>query len=56
VGKTIVLAAMIVIIHACWLLAGTSFRRVLYDPVMSRITNIVFAVMLAGSLLLAFAH
>jgi threonine/homoserine/homoserine lactone efflux protein len=52
VAKTTVLAAMIVIIHVCWLLAGTSFRRVLYDPVMSRIANIVFAGVLVVSVLL----
>ena len=53
-AKTAVLAVMIVVIHVCWLLAGTSFRRVLYDPLMSRIANIVFAAMLVATVLLAF--
>ena len=54
VAKTAVLAVMIVVIHVCWLLAGTSFRRVLYDPVMSRIANLVFAAILVATVLLAF--
>ena len=54
VVKTVVLAGMIVIIHVCWLLAGTSFRRVLYDPMMSRIANLVFAAILVFTVLLAF--
>ena len=54
VAKTAVLAAMIVVIHVCWLLAGTSFRRILYDPLMSRIANIVFAAILVATVLLAF--
>ena len=44
-----VLAVMIVVIHVCWLLAGTSFRRVLYDPLMSRIANLGFAAMLVAT-------
>jgi threonine/homoserine/homoserine lactone efflux protein len=54
IAKTVVLAGMIVVIHVCWLLAGTSFRRVLYDPVASRIANLVFAAILLATLLLAF--
>ena len=45
---------MIVVIHVCWLLAGASFRRVLYDPVSSRIANLVFAAVLVATILLAF--
>ena len=56
VAKTIALAAMIVVIHVCWLLVGTSFRRILYDPLMSRITNLVFAAVLVATLLLAFVQ
>ena len=53
-AKTSALAVMIIIIHVCWLLVGTSFRRILYDPLISRITNIVFAAVLVATLLLAF--
>ena len=53
-AKTAVLAAMIVVIHVCWLLAGTTFRQILYDPLMSRIANIVFAAILVATVLLAF--
>ena len=53
-AKTAVLAVMIVVIHVCWLLAGTTFRRILYDPLMSRIANIVFAAILVATVLLAF--
>ena len=56
VAKTIALSAMIIIIHVCWLLVGTSFRRILYDPLMSRITNLVFAAVLVATLLLAFVQ
>ena len=41
--KTAVLALMIVVIHMAWLLAGTSFSRVFYDPTSARIANVVFA-------------
>jgi threonine/homoserine/homoserine lactone efflux protein len=54
VVKTVVLAGMIVVIHVCWLLAGTSFRRVLYDPAMSRIANLAFAAILVATVVLAF--
>jgi threonine/homoserine/homoserine lactone efflux protein len=54
VAKTAVLAVMIVVIHVCWLLAGTFFRRILYDPLMSRIANIIFAAVLIVTILLAF--
>jgi threonine/homoserine/homoserine lactone efflux protein len=54
VAKTVVLAGMIVVIHVGWLLAGTSFRRVLYNPVASRIANIIFAAILVATVLLAF--
>ena len=51
--KTAVLAVMIVVIHVGWLLAGTAFSRVLYDPVKSRIVNVVFAVALLATIGLA---
>lgn len=46
--KIVVLAAMIVVIHVCWLLAGASFSRVFHDPVSSRIANVVFAAALVA--------
>ena len=51
--KTAVLAVMIVVIHAGWLLAGTAFRSVLYDPVTSRIVNVAFAAALLATIVLA---
>ncbi len=42
-AKLLVLSAMIVAIHAAWLLAGTVFARFLRNPVVSRIINLVFA-------------
>ena len=47
--KVAVLAAMIILIHLGWLLAGAALSRVLRDPVASRVVNVV----LAGSLVLA---
>ncbi|MEI9429613.1 LysE family translocator [Mesorhizobium sp. Cs1299R1N3] len=41
--KLTVLAVMIVVIHAVWLLAGAAFSRFLRRPVASRIINLVFA-------------
>ncbi|WP_214469522.1 LysE family translocator [Mesorhizobium sp. dw_380] len=48
-----VLAAMIVVIHAVWLLAGAAFARFLRRPVASRIINLVFAVTLVLTTVLA---
>jgi threonine/homoserine/homoserine lactone efflux protein len=53
-SKTAVLAVMIVVIHACWLLAGASLSRIFYDPVSSRIANIVFAAALVITTAFAF--
>jgi threonine/homoserine/homoserine lactone efflux protein len=47
--KVAVLTIMIVIIHFAWVLAGASLSRLLRDPLTSRITNIVFAVVLAAT-------
>ena len=52
--KTAVLALMIVVIHVAWLLAGTSFSRVFYDPVRARIANMVFAATLVVTAVIAF--
>jgi threonine/homoserine/homoserine lactone efflux protein len=53
--KTALLSGMIVLIHVLWLLAGASLARFLYDPVASRVANILLAVALAASAVLAFA-
>ena len=45
--KILVLAAMIVLIHVVWLLAGAAFARVFRDPAWSRRVNIAFATALA---------
>ena len=52
--KTAVLALMIVVIHVAWLLAGTSFSRIFYDPMSARIANIVFAATLVATAVIAF--
>ena len=52
--KTTILAVMIVAIHMAWLLAGTVFSRVFYDPVYARIANAVFAVTLVVTAAIAF--
>ncbi|WP_032917606.1 LysE family translocator [Mesorhizobium erdmanii] len=48
-----VLAAMILVIHALWLLAGAAFARFLRRPVASRIINLVFAATLVLTTVLA---
>jgi len=52
--KTAILTMMIVVIHVAWLLAGTSFSRVFHDPPSARIANIVFAVTLVATAVIAF--
>jgi threonine/homoserine/homoserine lactone efflux protein len=44
--KTAVLSAMIVVIHICWLSAGSSLSYVLRNPISSRIVNVSLAVSL----------
>ncbi|MBZ9671589.1 LysE family translocator [Mesorhizobium sp. B2-1-8] len=51
--KLTVLAVMIVVIHAAWLLAGAAFARFLRRPVASRIVNLVFAATLVLTTVLA---
>lgn len=51
--KLTVLAMMIVVIHAVWLLAGAAFARFLRRPVASRIINLVFAATLVLTTALA---
>jgi threonine/homoserine/homoserine lactone efflux protein len=52
--KIVVLSAMIILIHLAWLSAGAGFSRILYDPVRSRIANILFAATLLATTVLAF--
>jgi threonine/homoserine/homoserine lactone efflux protein len=49
--KTAVLAVMIVLIHAVWLLAGAALSRLLQHPMASRLVNIAFAALLVASML-----
>ncbi|TGU97187.1 LysE family translocator [Mesorhizobium sp. M00.F.Ca.ET.151.01.1.1] len=51
--KLTVLAVMIVVIHAVWLVAGAAFARFLRRPVASRIINLVFAATLLLTTVLA---
>lgn len=47
--KVAVLAGMIVVIHLAWVFAGASLSRFLRDPVISRIANVVFALVLVAT-------
>jgi threonine/homoserine/homoserine lactone efflux protein len=49
--KVAVLAVMILVIHACWLLAGASLTAFLRDPLRSRIANVLFAAILIATAL-----
>jgi threonine/homoserine/homoserine lactone efflux protein len=52
--KTAVLGLMIVLIHVAWLGAGVSLARLLYDPVRSRIVNVLLAAALVATAVPAF--
>ncbi|SCB19013.1 LysE family translocator [Rhizobium multihospitium] len=45
-SKIVLLTAMIVAIHMIWLLVGASLSRFLQDPKISRIVNILLAILL----------
>ncbi|MDE1991355.1 MAG: LysE family transporter [Rhizobiaceae bacterium] len=47
--KTVLLGAMIVLIHVCWLLAGASLSRFLQNPTISRVVNVGLAAILVIS-------
>jgi threonine/homoserine/homoserine lactone efflux protein len=51
IAKTALLAAMIVIIHAFWLVMGASLSRLLHDPTSSRIINVALAAILVATTL-----
>lgn len=44
-----VMIGMIAVINLCWLVAGSSFARLLRQPAMSRAINVLFAVLLLAS-------
>lgn len=52
--KIAVLAAMIVLIHLAWWLAGAAFSRVFHDPLWSRRVNLAFAAALVVTTIAAF--
>lgn len=52
--KIAVLIGMIVLIHAAWLLAGTSFARLFHDARSARLANAVFAIVLVATAIAAF--
>ena len=54
IPKTALLVGMIVLIHAAWLLVGTTLARFFYDPVASRMANVTLAAALVASAVLAF--
>jgi threonine/homoserine/homoserine lactone efflux protein len=54
--KTCVLMAMIVVINAGWLLAGTSLAPILRDPARSRRANVALAAALIVSTAAALLH
>jgi threonine/homoserine/homoserine lactone efflux protein len=51
--KALLLAAMIVAIHVVWLFGGAYLASLLRDPLWSRIANLLFASILAGTAVLA---
>lgn len=55
VVKIALLAAMIVLIHLFWLIAGASLSRILRDPVHSRLINLVLAAILVITTFVALA-
>jgi threonine/homoserine/homoserine lactone efflux protein len=54
--KTVLLAAMIAIIHLFWLWCGVGLAQRLADSKRSRIVNILFALILVGTVALALAR
>jgi threonine/homoserine/homoserine lactone efflux protein len=54
--KTAVLAGMIVLIHVAWLVAGSSFARLLHRPAISRVVNLLFAAILLATTITAIVR
>lgn len=55
-AKIVVLTAMIIVICAIWLVAGTSIAPLLRDPGRARVVNTALAVALVGATALAVLH
>jgi len=55
-AKIVVLTAMIIVICATWLVAGTSLTALLHDPRRARVVNTGLAVALIGATALAVLH
>ena len=55
-AKVLVLTAMIVLINATWLVAGSSLAPLLRDPRRTRVVNGVLAAALVGATALALFH
>jgi threonine/homoserine/homoserine lactone efflux protein len=53
--KTGTLVLIMLAVDWAWLLIGSALSRALHDPVMGRIINVAFAVLLVASVALAFA-
>jgi threonine/homoserine/homoserine lactone efflux protein len=53
--KTAVLGIMVIVIHIAWLIAGTTLSQLLRHPVRSRIANLLFAVALVATTLMALS-
>jgi threonine/homoserine/homoserine lactone efflux protein len=54
--KTAVLAGMIVLIHVAWLVAGSTFARLLHRPAISRVVNLLFAATLLATTITAIVR
>lgn len=52
--KLCALTFVIVVVNSAWLLFGSSLSSVLSDPRKGRIANVIFALLLVGSVVLAF--
>jgi threonine/homoserine/homoserine lactone efflux protein len=55
-AKVVLLAGMIVLINAAWLVAGASLAPFLRDPRRARVVNVVLAAALVGAAALAVLH
>lgn len=53
--KLVVLTIVIALVNVAWLLAGAALTRFFRNPRTNRIINVAFAVLLVGSVALAFA-
>ncbi|MGO4760691.1 hypothetical protein AB4212_70670, partial [Streptomyces sp. 2MCAF27] len=51
--KVAVLTGMITLIHLAWLVAGSVFARLLHQPTISRVVNLLFAAILVATTALA---